>query len=303
MKKIYPLFIFLIIILSSFSVNSISRKTEIEKDPIIDDFSSKEENRYALIIGTGVLSCTYSIYDAIDVKNSLNQNNWKQKNIKILTGISGINKATKENIIKNIENWLDNKENENDIVLIYFSGEGRYNLIAAADKKPFDEDPSEIEITGEELNSALEKLESNRIVLVFDSCNSGSFTKLSNELTKQGRVIISACKALELSFSNDDLRNGIFTYYFTCALNGIDGFGNIDKNSDGWVSISEAFSFAKPRTILKSPITQKQHPQIFNGCSEDIKITEIDEDKSLVKIDLKIFSKSTIAYLFSHLLI
>ena len=87
-------------------------------------------------------------------------------------------------------------------------------------------------ITSQDLDDAFSRLESETIVMIFDSCFTGSFTELINPLSKPGRIIISACNAIELSSSSNELMNGIFTYYFSNALDFGEGLTDADKNND-----------------------------------------------------------------------
>jgi uncharacterized caspase-like protein len=80
-------------------------------------------------------------------------------------------------------------------------------------------------------------------------------------------VILAACKKNESSWSDNELDNGIFSYYL---LEGLEG--PADTNPDNWVSAEEAFYYAEPRTTLRRP---DQHPQIYDGVPGQVKLTEI----------------------------
>ena len=85
----------------------------------------------------------------------------------------------------------------------------------------------------------------------------------------------------EYAGATDELRNGVFTYFLVSEediikeLKGIDGAfarKDCDYNHDGWVSAEEAFSHASYWTWY---IYYRQHPQMYDGYSGQLKITKI----------------------------
>ena len=263
-KSIISICTVLFIILTSFSGTAIKISKESNES---DESPTMLGSKYALIIGTGMVSCPYSDYDARDMKNALVKNGWNSLNIKTLIGLT---EATKNNILSSIKIWLDARENSNDLVLIFFSGHGKYNKIIAANVIE-GIDPEKIEITGQELDEAVSQLESQKIVLIFDSCFSGSFTDIINPLSKPGRIILTACNSVELSRSDTNKLNGIFTYHLVNALNFADG---TDKDNDKKISAREAFNYANVRTLL-----QLQNPQSYYGADADLIIAKKSKAK------------------------
>jgi len=100
---------------STFALSDREAKTQI----VIDG-----TKYYALIIGVekfeNINATEYAHYiddDAIAMYNMLNNsNNWKTSHIKLLLNEN----ATKDNIRDNITEWLDDREDQDDVVIIYF---------------------------------------------------------------------------------------------------------------------------------------------------------------------------------------
>lgn len=91
--------------------------------------------------------------------------------------------------------------------------------------------------------------------VVLGQCHSGGFI---DDLTDAGCVVATACMSHENSGSFLDKPYDIFLYNWTSAINGEDPFGNpvsADYDQDGFVSMTEAFRYAKEN----SP--SDEHPQ------------------------------------------
>jgi hypothetical protein len=183
--------------------------------------------------------------------------------------------------IENGFDWLDDRENENTLVLVSFSGHGGQ----APDAPPYDEAdgkdefiaPSDTTLAGDniilddELDAWLSKLESKHIVVIIDSCNSGGMIDLAGvaagrgigfvlgtqgviaqvaeadglaaDINREGRVVLVASRTDQESWEFGALQNGVFSYYFVEGLCSTiaDGDGN------GWISAEEAFSYLECR--------------------------------------------------------
>ena len=264
---------------STFALSDREAKTQI----VIDG-----TKYYALIIGVekfeNINATEYAHYiddDAIAMYNMLNNsNNWKTSHIKLLLNEN----ATKDNIRDNITEWLDDREDQDDVVLIYFSGHG-WRMPFSHRKEghayiiPYDSPDShycEGVITDKELDSWLDELESNKIVVILDSCYSGRMFSLRQE----GRVILAAggkyilCPVDE----SEELGHGIFTHFLLQGFN-----GSADKNNDSWVSAEEAFHYARFPTfkysffyqfpfIKLSGIIPPQLPYMYDQYQGEIKL-------------------------------
>jgi Leucine-rich repeat (LRR) protein len=152
-------------------------------------------------------------------------------------------------------------------------------LIGHGNNNAFYLSGTDMTVTASELNNWINFLEKNikdkkidqhEIVIVINSCNSGSFI---DELAKKGRIVITSTAADELSFRghktpvNDTLRDG--AYFASNLFNGL-GTG---------LSISESFVNAVYQVemltgninTLKDPYydTAAQHPQINFGNDQE----------------------------------
>jgi hypothetical protein len=107
-------------------------------------------------------------------------------------------------------------------------------------------------------------------VAFFDSCRSGSVTQLKgatkgapitlaieDSLAHEGQVMVAASSADEDAQESDAIQGSFFTYYLTGGLRGM-----ADKNGDGNVTLSEAYSHTYAYTVARTLGTRGgvQHP-------------------------------------------
>lgn len=81
--------------------------------------------------------------------------------------------------------------------------------------------------------------------ILMGQCYSGGFL---DDLSREGRVVATACSGGEQSWACTDRAYDEFVYHWTCAVNGADEAGNAvvaDENGDGFVSMKEAFDYAR----------------------------------------------------------
>ena len=128
------------------------------------------------------------------------------------------------------------------------------------------------------------------INIVAGQCYSGGFVA---NLEAPGRIVTTACQADELSWICPDREYDEFVYHWTCAIAGHDEQGtavSADANSDGRVSMEEAFLYARrhdrrPETPFYSstPIALGQR-WTFSGMLpehyDDIATTRCDDEKA-----------------------
>ncbi len=196
---------------------------------------------------------------------------WDEDHIKIITGEN----ATMFNIIKGFR-WLDKMEDDNDISLIFLATHGFPYIM---DFPPFDEEVGEDEalasyygflpflpianpfgiLMDDHLNMMINRLESNGIGVIVDSCYSGGF----DDIRGSNRVVVTSSREDEVSYGS------IFTKYLIKGLR-----GHADVNGDGIVSLEEAFYYAEPRVIDDSG--GRMHPQIFDDYPDELVLTEVN---------------------------
>ncbi len=228
---------------------------------------------------------------------------WQEDHIKVIKGED----ATIINIIEGLK-WLDEKEDENDISVVYITTHG---FPLGLDIPPFDEadgtDEALVSFWGfaypnlyiwdDELNFYLNLLESYGVCLIVDSCYAGGFNdspnmniinrrfnSIKSENTKpvsdlmegfledvsgQGRVVLMASREDEVSYS------GGFAPYL---IDGLRGYG--DSNDDGVISAEEAFFYTEPRAKM-------QHPTMYDGFPGELPLltSNIESDASKNKYE------------------
>ncbi len=95
------------------------------------------------------------------------------------------------------------------------------------------------------LASMLDRFRVGTMTIVMGQCYSGGFI---DNLERSGRIVVSACAGDELSWSCLDKPYDEFVYHWICAIAGHDEMGNrvnADVNTDGFVSMAEAFDYAR----------------------------------------------------------
>lgn len=85
----------------------------------------------------------------------------------------------------------------------------------------------------EELSSYLDGCQAGFITFILGQCNSGGFI---DGLKASNRVVSTACKADERSYSRTDIPYDEFLYRWTCTLNGQDAFGNSVTRNAGIIN-------------------------------------------------------------------
>lgn len=193
--------------------------------------------------------------DAQELANELSPA-WGEDHIRLLANSS----ATKRNIGDAVTDWLAPLEDEDDIVLFFFSGHGGWEFIC-----PYDSliDSYDNDIFASELDSWLNVLDSAKIIVILDSCESGSFL---GGLSANGRLVLTACSSTESAYDDDILRHGVFCYYIIEALN---SFEDADANDNYELSVEEIFNYAQPKT---TDYEQAQHPEMSDNYGGELSL-------------------------------
>ncbi|MBC7129426.1 MAG: hypothetical protein H5T45_06855, partial [Thermoplasmatales archaeon] len=127
----------------------------------------------------------------------------------------------------------------------------------------------------------LYNFEASTQIIISDGCNSGEIiTGPDNKLARDGRVILTACRADEGAVGCGWLDpTGVFTYFLIQAL--YSNCTGADVNKDGLISAEEAFYYAAPRVpeFLKNlnipDDWKQQHPQIYDyDDKEEVPLTK-----------------------------
>jgi len=149
---------------------------------------------------------------------------------------------------------------KDDAVILYFSGHGSIDPMRADDFYflSHDSDPEIPAATAVLMNGPrfFHKLAARQVLVVLDACHAGNFSNIQTRSTGEalrsyiqqvgqssGQVIISSSSPSEYSQEVPDLPNGVFTHYL------LDGLaGKADRDSDGVVTVKEAYDYAFEQT-------------------------------------------------------
>lgn len=220
-----------------------------------------------------------------------------------------INKIPAENIILLIDKsaslaklrsvlgtHLKNKAGKDDMVIIYFAGHGATEKnVTGPDgdglKKyllPHDVNPKDLYATAlpmGEISRIFQRIQSERLIFIADSCHSGasggstiSLTDtranisddfLDRVATGKGKIILTASGANEVSAEKEELGHGVFTYFL---LDGLKGKADTDK--DGLITVDEAYQYVSK--CVPDATNQTQHP-VKKGAVEGQLVLSIME--------------------------
>ncbi|MBM4446281.1 MAG: hypothetical protein FJ023_02880 [Chloroflexi bacterium] len=153
--------------------------------------------------------------------------------------------------------WLAERSGADDTALFYFCGHSAPQNLGSYDYF----------ISDWQLANWLDKLNSQKVVVILDTCYAGSFSK---ELGRNGRVVLMGCQPTESSLEDRELEHGVFTHYI---LQTFSNFDAADTNRDYELSAEEIFEYANPKTIeeIVSPFANLpafskgnvQHPALY----------------------------------------
>jgi len=239
-----------------FAFHTLGEYTGDEPDGIVD--------KWAVVVGTRRTPDQEEIYadeDAVDVDNLLKLNGWKTT-LLIDEGAYTIKDAIavmKEN------------EDADDVVLFYMSGHGG----SLDDDLDGIYDESVIfcmysgSLGARDLDNIFDEFASQKIIFIFDACNSGGFISYKYNLKQEGRLIMASSAQDEVSYGSHSLKNGYFTYYLVEGL-GISGLDDDSSGEPGYreISAEEVYPY------VYNKISYKEHPQFWSGIDGEVGLTE-----------------------------
>lgn len=234
----------------------------------------------------------YTVSDAREMKNVLET---RFKKIKILTN----QEATYEAIERNVKNWLGSVE-KGKLAALYFSGHGAFQTDMDGDEEdgqdealiPFNYPKIEKFISDDQINDWFTSLPTSKVVYIADSCHAGTSSKMIRtfttsatmksayqeelqdsiglDLEKESRfgqkggnkqiVALEASQPDQSARENQDLKQGVFTYFLVKGME-----GEADKNGDGKVSTKELFEFTKEKVL---EFTEYEQEPMCRGCDK-----------------------------------
>jgi len=175
---------------------------------------------------------------------------------------------------------LKSKAGKDDMVIIYFAGHGATEKdVMSPDGDglekyllPYDADPKDLYATAlpmGEISRIFNRIRSERLIFIADSCYSGASGGRTISLTEmranisdafldriaggKGRIILTASGANEVSAEDKKLQHGVFTYFL---LEGLRGKADTDK--DGVITADEVYGYVSKH--VPQATGQEQHP-------------------------------------------
>ena len=100
------------------------------------------------------------------------------------------------------------------------------------------------QLSDKHLGLLLDLFDTGSVNILMGQCYSGGFI---DDLIGESRIVTTACKGDEQSWTCPDKPYDEFVYHWICAVNGADEVGNrvnADINDDGKVSMEEAYAYA-----------------------------------------------------------
>jgi uncharacterized caspase-like protein len=269
-------------------------------DLVTGDSESGRKN-YAVIVGISSyqsqsLNLKWADEDALDVYDTLRRGkNWETDKITLLT-----NAAATRDGIKSAIAGLAKRVGADDQVVFYFSGRGSYSPDQPPFDEgdgldeflvPYDALPNSPaqDLSDDELEALFSSLPTNNVLIVLDAGfapRPGSPTGreknlvrapagagaartaasrldgMGRELARPGYVLVTASLPGEAPTESNQLRNGVFTYFFTEGLRGAASGGR--KN----VSAQQAFEYA----VLRATSTAGQAPQMLDNRGKTYRV-------------------------------
>jgi hypothetical protein len=233
-------------------------------------YLERRKNVWAVIIGINnypsIRKLKYAVNDARMFYNYLvNYNNIPSEFVTLLVD----QKATLTKLRSILGTHLKNMAGKDDMVIIFFAGHGAIEKeVMSPDGDglekyllPYDADPKDLYATAlpmGEISRIFKRIRSERLVFIADSCYSGasggrtidiagiraniSDAFLERITSGKGRVIMTASGANEVSAENDELRQGVFTYFLIEGLK-----GKADADRDGLITVDEVYRYVSDK--------------------------------------------------------
>ncbi len=172
--------------------------------------------------------------------------------------------ASKAGVESAILDWLAPNEDSDDTVLVYFSGHGNAEYLCPWDSLDWSDSN---DISYSTFDGWLDVLDSQRVGIVLESCESGGY---GAHLEESGRVVIAASDADESAWAYGALESGVLSYYL---VEGLEQISLTDTNGNHGTSLEEMFRYAQPKVV--SYCAQdgiSQHPQIFDAFAGELEL-------------------------------
>lgn len=250
--------------------------------------ASAAPHRVAIVVGAnrgalGRSDLRYSYRDAQNVADTLTQvGEFKPADVHVL------HDPSPDVVLKTLDSELESlrASGGDSLLVFYYSGHADGGALYPAGQ-PL-------------LFSALrERLESSAATVrlgIIDACNGGGWTgakglhaappfavQVPLELAGEGSVLIASSSGLESAHESESLLGSYFTHHLIAGLRGA-----ADPRGDGVVTVTDAFAYAKERTVrdTASVSSQPQHPSFFMNLRGrgDLPLARVDTSPTLVEL-------------------
>jgi hypothetical protein len=186
--------------------------------------------------------------------------------------------ATRENILRTMRKYFL-KADENDVVLLYFSGHGLEGCFL-----PVDYDGYNNKLRHEEIRQIFKESKAKHKICIADACHSGTLD-YSGTLASKGPAPVSleryyqafedsdggiallmSSKAEELSLEDHGLRQGVFTYFILKGMKGA-----ADVNNDYIVTVKELYNYTYSK--VRDYTAGVQTPVLTGNYDDDMPVS------------------------------
>ncbi len=268
-KKAVSLWICCIFLLSSLTASGVAFQVELKKG--VDAFDEGQVNYYAVLVGCsdyendeydlpkGFLPPVSVEKMSVLYETLIDAPNWNQENIVVLINEN----ASRQRIIDTLLE-MSIRVDDNDIFVFSWCGHGTRVEDIDGDEAVFDSDdifdeaicPYDIRkggincISDDELDSLFSQIACGSMLCFFECCFSGGLVDKkadSVDVDNGNRIVITSTKP--------DCLGRMSLVFGWPLLNAFSlGLAQMsrDRNGDGWISVQEAFSIAKPIFCLES---------------------------------------------------
>ncbi|WP_235298064.1 caspase family protein [Portibacter marinus] len=182
--------------------------------------------------------------------------------------------ASRNRILSEMEATFS-KADENDVIMLYYSGHGLPGSFL-----PIDFDGYNNVLQHHEIKSILDKSQAKHKIVFADACHSGSMlamkapfdaTRMQSllngyENAAAGTALFTSSKSEEISMETSGLRQGIYSHYLIRGLR-----GEADKNGNKIVTISELFEFVNKN--VRRYTSNRQTPVIAGTYDQDMPVS------------------------------
>ncbi len=182
--------------------------------------------------------------------------------------------ATRANMLRTMKR-VYGKADENDVVMLYFSGHGLQGSFV-----PSDFDGLKNLVKHSEVTDIFKQSKAKHKIVFADACHSGSMLAMRSTSGVQatidkyygaftsirgGTALMLSSKSEETSLEDSGLRQGVFSHFLMRGLK-----GEADKNSNKVVTITELFDFVHSNVV--SYTVRAQTPELTGNYDKNMPV-------------------------------